>query len=369
MPTGYFDKVRRRTPTRFWINNPTMAEMEWAIAAGARSCTTNPTYCSRLMDTEPDVIRAIIDAVAAEIEHDDEAAEEVYKRAGQRIAAMFRPLFERSGGTEGFVTIQGDPRKDDSADFIVAEALRHRAAGPQVMAKIPAVPAGIEAIERLAELNVPICATEIFGISQAIAVWEAYRRGTARGGKRPPLYVTHITGIFDRYLSLYAEDHKIDIAPEILAQAGRAVACAQHRIAKKRGYEGKMLGGGAAFPRHFTDMLGGTADITINWVTADEILKADPPIEDRINTPPDAAVIAELAEKLPPFAVAIAEDGLRPEDYKAYGPVVLFRNWFVEGYTRLVNEVALRRAMNDVVFPHTVGSVAKGKGWRHTARP
>ena len=34
MSTGYFEKVQRQTPTRFWINNPTMAEMEQAIAGG-----------------------------------------------------------------------------------------------------------------------------------------------------------------------------------------------------------------------------------------------------------------------------------------------------------------------------------------------
>lgn len=368
MATGYFERVQRETPTRFWINNPTLSEMRQAIAAGARSCTTNPTYCSRLIDAEPEYARTLIDAVVAEIDDDEAAAEEVYKRAGARIAETFRPLFEASGGAEGFVTIQGDPRKDDSADFIVAESLRHRQAGPQVMAKIPAIPSGIEAIERLAEMNVPICATEIFGVAQAISVWEAWRRGAARGRCAPPLYVTHITGIFDKYLRLYVEDHGIAIAPEILAAAGHAVACAQHRVQVERGYEGKMLGGGAAFPRHFTDLIGGTADITINWVTAEEILAADPPVADRINTPPPAEVIAELSAKLPPFAAAIAEDGLAPEDLRTYGPVVLFRNWFIEGYTRLVNEVALRRAMADIHVPPSGRRIAKGASAQHTAR-
>lgn len=345
MMDGYFSRVQAQTQTRFWINNPTSDEMNAAICAGARSCTTNPTYCSRLIDAEPAYIHSVMDAVVCEIDDENAAAEEVYRRSAARIVEKFKSLYESSKGIDGFVTVQGDPRKDDDADFIVAEAMRHRRMGPNIMAKIPAIPAGIVAIERLAEQGVPICATEVFALSQAESVWEAYTRGARRGRTQPPLYVTHITGIFDRYLKLYASVHGIAVEQSVLEEAGRAVVSAQHRLQVERGYPGKILGGGAAFPRHFTDLVGGTADITINWSTADEILKANPPIVDRINDPPSDEIINLLKVNLPPFARAHALDGLAQAEFKTYGPVVLFRNWFLEGYTRLVNETAIRRTL------------------------
>ena len=44
MPENYFTKLKKETPTRLWINNPTVAEVRLALDHGAVSCTTNPTY-------------------------------------------------------------------------------------------------------------------------------------------------------------------------------------------------------------------------------------------------------------------------------------------------------------------------------------
>ena len=44
MAKGYFHRLHQETPTRLWINNPTLEEADLAIEAGAISCTTNPSY-------------------------------------------------------------------------------------------------------------------------------------------------------------------------------------------------------------------------------------------------------------------------------------------------------------------------------------
>ena len=44
MAKGYFHRLHQETPTRLWINNPTLEEADLAIDAGAISCTTNPSY-------------------------------------------------------------------------------------------------------------------------------------------------------------------------------------------------------------------------------------------------------------------------------------------------------------------------------------
>ncbi len=343
--TGYFHRVARETPTRFWINNPSGSEMELALQAGAVSCTTNPAYCARLIRSEPDYIHGLIDREIRETPNNDTAADRVYQKAAARIVARFMPLYERSRGTEGFVTIQSDPREDEDAAALVEAALRYRPASPNFMAKIPVTQAGLEAFETLVAENIPTCMTEVFSLDQAIAACEHYQRASRKAGKRPQFYVTHITGIFDEYVGKVVEREGIPISPEALAWAGCAVGRKEYRTLKERSYPAIMLGGGARTTRHFTDFVGGDMHITINWSTAQELITMDeaPASRIAIETPPH--VVEELTDKLAEFRRAYNENMLPVEEFAVFGPVQLFRNNFITGYERLVSEIAARRKL------------------------
>jgi len=344
MTSGYFHRVTKDTPTRMWVNNPTARDVELAIQAGAVCCTTNPSYCSKLLQSEPGYIRGVIDRVVKEVKDDGAAAERVYHEASTRIMQMFLSLFEQSGGKLGFVTIQDDPRADDDAEHIVDVTMRCRKLGPNFMTKIPVIASGSQAIEELVARNVPICATEIFAVSQAVHICEAYQRAARKSGNHPPFYVTHITGIFDQYLAEVVKSEKISIAPEILAQAGCIIARQEYQIIKARGYEGLLLGGGARGTHHFTEFVGGDLHITINWSTADELIKADPPVTSRIDAPAPREVVEELRRKVPNFRRAYDEDGLALGEFADFGPLMFFKTMFLNGYARLLDEVAERRA-------------------------
>lgn len=339
MPGDYFHRVTAESDTRFWINNPTKREVDIAIAAGAINCTTNPAFCSKILDGEPDYVRGVVDRVVREVEDDDMAAERVYQATAQWVMSRFQPLYEASGGTQGFVTIQGDPRRDDDPDSIMCEAQRQTALGKNFMAKIPVTVSGAQAIESLVARNIAICATEVFSISQAFYICEAHKRATRKTGNHPPFFVTHITGILDEYLTGHAKREGIDIAPEILCQAGCAVAREEYRLLKERGYEVTMLGGGARGLQHFTEMVGGDMHVTINWSTAQALIEADGPVVSRIHDLAPQSVVEELSEKLPHFRQAFCEGALSPEEFSNYGPLLLFRDSFLKGYGRLVAEV------------------------------
>jgi transaldolase len=244
----------------------------------------------------------------------------------------------------GFVTIQDDPRCDDDAEHIVEVTMRCTALGPNFMTKIPVIASGIAAIEDLVARNIPICATEIFAVAQATHMCEVYERAARKSGKRPPFYVTHITGIFDQYLAEVVKGEKIAIAPEILAQAGCLIARKQYRILKERGYPGTLLGGGARGIQHFTEFVGGDFHITINWSTAAELLATNPPVVSRIDVPTPKEIVEELWAKLPGFRRAYDEDGLAVEEFADFGPLMFFKTMFLNGYARLLDEVVERRA-------------------------
>jgi transaldolase len=339
MASGYFHRVARETPTRFWINNPSSTDVRRAIEAGAINCTTNPAFCSKLVQSDPAAIGSIIARVVEETQDDDEAAASAYRMASARVMGHFLPLYEQSGGKYGYVTMQDDPRQDEDADAVIRAALRNRELGPNYMAKIPVIPAGIEAIDVCVEENLPICATEIFSIAQAVHICEAYERASRRTGNRPPFYVTHISGIFDEYLAKVARREGISVDKGILDQAGCAVARKEYQMIKERGYPGTVLGGGARGTHHFTEMVGGDVHVTINWDTAEELLRADPPVISRIDAEPSPSVADELSEKFVDFRRAYEEDGLSVAEYAGYGPVQHFRNAFLTGYYLLLAEI------------------------------
>lgn len=336
---GYFHRVARQTPTRLWVNNPTGDEIAFAMDAGAIACTTNPTYVARLLRDEPAWADALLDRVLAETPDNHDAADRAALLATQRLVDAFRPLWDAAPGEQGFVTLQDDPHKEEDAQRIVAVARVARTLGPNVMAKIPVTAAGLEAIDTLTREGVPVCATEVFAIDQAIAACETHRRA----GGDTPFFVTHITGIFDEHLADIAARTRVSLDPGDLEAAGAVVGRRQARLLRERGYAVRVLGGGARATHHFTDFVGGDFHITINPSTMRELIDADPPVVSRIDdvTPPE--VVARLRDRLPDFRLAWDEGALPVEAFAAYGPVVRFRDRFIAGWDVLRAAVAGRR--------------------------
>ena len=341
---GYFHRVTKQTPTRFWINNPTFEEADKAIAAGAISCTTNPTYVSRIIPKGHDYVLSVVDEVIKAVEDDDEAADLIQQRLAKRIMDKFLSVYEQNPGKQGFVSIQGSPYGDDDPDRIIEESLRYCELGKNAIAKIPATKAGLKAIEVLIAKDIPTIATEVMAISQMVYACELYQRVSKESGKHPPFYVTHITGIFDDHLKNVVKREGIDVSPDVLWQAGCVVARKQYKILKERGYPGTMLGGGARGLHHFTEFVGGDMHITINWEgTADKLIESNPPVVNRIDTPAPKHVIDKLLEEIPDFRKAYLEDGLKVEEFKEFGPVNLFRSMFVQGWDSLLKTIRERR--------------------------
>lgn len=343
MAKTYFSDLRNKSKGQFWINNPSEEEVLLALDQGSTNCTTNPAYCSKLFQSEKSYITNLIDEVIYREPNIEKAAVEVYQLATKRLMKMFLPVYEASGGKEGFVTLQSDPRIDENFPLVAADVIHNRALGPNFMAKIPVINGGIDAINLCVELNIPICATEVFSIAQAVCICEAYEAAVKRTGNNPPIYVTHITGIYEEYLEKLVKREHIEIAPEVLKQAGLVIARKQYRLIKERGYGVTLLGGGARRMEHFTGIMGGDAHVTINWSTAHEIIESDEEFENHLDTAEDSIVVAELMKKLPDFVKAYEENGLEVKEFASFGPVQLFRNSFLKGWYMLLAEIADRK--------------------------
>ena len=223
---NYFKRVHALTPTKFWINNPTREEADLALAEGALGCTCNPSYCGKMFERaeEKEYASKVLDEVISVVETPTGAEEELQRRLAGAIAEKFMPLYEKFPREHGYVSIQGDPIHEDDAQVVIREARKNRAVAENICCKIPTTASGLEAMETLVAEDIPINATEVFAIQQALDLCELYEKVSKASGKRPKFYISHITGIYDEYLAEVAKRDKLDISPDILWQAGMAVA-------------------------------------------------------------------------------------------------------------------------------------------------
>jgi transaldolase len=338
MKQSYFIRVTTQTPTEFWINNPTREHADLAIVNGATGCTNNPSYTQKMMDhpSEGAYALKIMDETIREIEVEKAVIAEFQRRLVKPICEKFLPIYQHSRGRQGFVSIQGDPIHEEDPDVIIREALENRKLSPNICCKIPTTASGLQAMEYLISQDVPLNATEIFGIRQAIVMCETYQRACQKYGKTPQLYISHIAGIYDDYLQDRVNKKNIDISPDVLWQAGLAVARKLYQIMEERHYPGIFIAGGARGLHHFTEMVGGKVCCTINWEgTADRLLQENPPVVYRLSNPVPQKVIDELMEKLPDFRRGYLEDGLAVEEFENFGPVCLFRSSFTKSWNRV----------------------------------
>lgn len=342
--TGYFHRVHALTETRCWINNPTRQEAAAALQAGITNCTTNPTYAMKQIQREPDMAEPILDRICRDEKDDNTAAALIQREFVRHLISIFGPLYNATTRSHGLVSLQGDPILEDNSEVIVDEALESRALGPNYAAKIPTTRAGLVAMKVLIALDVPIIATEIMSLSQVVAVCELYNEVSLETGKKPPLYVTHITGIFDDHIQNEIRDGGIEIESDISFQAGTAVARKLYNFHRARNYPGIVLGGGARGLHHFTEFVGGNIHVTMNWKdSVESLIGKNPPVIERIATPVPEYVIDELLSKIPDFRLAWEVGALAPEEFEDFGPVQLFRRSFVEGWNYLLSEIRRRR--------------------------
>lgn len=201
-------------------------ELKALVGAGVRGVTTNPAIFAKALST-PGVYDAEMKALFAGGRIDAEVYDELTCAEVREACAVFRPLWDASGGGDGFVSLEVNPLIADDAAATVSEALRlwRKLDCPNAMIKIPATEAGAAALEEAVASGVNVNSTLIFSVAQYDSVARAYIRGVARRigkGERPDVasvasvFVSRVDTAVDPVLSL--------AAPELAGKTGIANA-------------------------------------------------------------------------------------------------------------------------------------------------
>src|SRR5256712_5912852 len=99
-----------------------------------------------------------------------------------RAADLFRPIWDRTRGVDGWVSLEVSPllAHDTSSTLAAAKALHARAGRPNLLIKIPGTKEGLPAIEEAIFAGIPINVTLLFSSAHYLAAAEAFMRGIER---------------------------------------------------------------------------------------------------------------------------------------------------------------------------------------------
>jgi transaldolase len=99
-----------------------------------------------------------------------------------RAADMFRPVFERTDGVDGWVSLEVSPlfAHDTERTLEAARNLHRRGGKPNLLIKIPGTSEGLPAIEAAIFAGIPVNVTLLFSREQYLAAADAYMRGVER---------------------------------------------------------------------------------------------------------------------------------------------------------------------------------------------
>jgi transaldolase len=159
----------------------TSGELQALVDEGLRGMTSNPTILEKAIAGSDDYDRDLQRLVA-----EGRSVDEIYESLALddigQAADLFRPVYDRTGGLDGYVSLEVNPNLAHDTERTVAEARRLFATlgRPNLMIKVPATPAGLPAIETLIGDGLNINVTLIFALEQYRNVTAAYLAGLER---------------------------------------------------------------------------------------------------------------------------------------------------------------------------------------------
>jgi transaldolase len=143
--------------------------------------TSNPTIFDHAIKNSTDYDDAIKSKLA-EGKSGEKLFFELALEDLTQAADLFRPVYDRTCGVDGWVSLEVSPllAHETKSTIAVAKELHTRAGRPNLLIKIPGTPEGLPAIEEAIFAGVPVNVTLLFSDEQYLAAADAFMRGVER---------------------------------------------------------------------------------------------------------------------------------------------------------------------------------------------
>ena len=143
--------------------------------------TSNPTIFDHAIKNST----AYDDAIRKKLKEGKSGEELFFELALEdltRAADLFRSIYDRTNGVDGWVSLEVSPllAHDTASTLAAAKELHARAGRPNLLIKIPGTKEGLPAIEEAIFAGIPVNVTLLFSREHYVAAAEAFLRGIER---------------------------------------------------------------------------------------------------------------------------------------------------------------------------------------------
>ncbi len=171
----WLDSISRRM-----LTSGTLARYIGELAV--TGLTSNPTILGHAMAASADYDNSLHGHVSSGVADPQDLVYGVALEDLTAAADLFRPAWEASGGTDGYVSVEVPPglAYDAGQSINFARNLHARANRPNLLIKIPGTPPGLTAMERMIADGVGINVTLLFSETHYLQTADAYMRALER---------------------------------------------------------------------------------------------------------------------------------------------------------------------------------------------
>jgi transaldolase len=330
-------EMTQSTTTCLWNDSASTKELTYAINHGAVGATCNPVIVLGVLKNELGTWKGRIQSLIRDLPNatEDEIAWRVVREISVQAAALLKPVYDERRGKNGRLSIQTDPRLYRDSAAILKQAVEFNQLAENMIVKIPATHAGIQAIEEATYQGVSINATVSFTLPQCVAVAEAVERGLQRrerDGKdistMGPV-CTIMVGRLDDWLKVLVEKDNVAIDPGYLEWAGVAVFKKTYQIFRERGYRIRLLSAAFRNHMHWSEFIGGDVVISPPFSWQVRFNASDVEVRPRMDEPVHGVIIEALLRHFPDFRRSYTEGGLTSQEFDTFGPTVRTLRQFI----------------------------------------
>ena len=235
----WLDFIRRKTITSGQLK-------QYVEEDGLRGVTSNPSIFEKAIAESHDYDQDI-ESMAREGKTIEEMYQNLTVTDIQHAADVFRPLYDRLDGADGFVSLEVSPHLAQDTEKTLVEARRLWAAvnRPNIFIKVPGTVEGLPAMRQLISEGINVNVTLLFGLPRYRKVAEAYIAGLeARAAQNQPLgriasvasfFLSRIDALVDPILEKKIKDggEAADLAKSLHGQTAIASAKMAYQIYKE----------------------------------------------------------------------------------------------------------------------------------------
>ncbi|MDQ2964370.1 MAG: transaldolase family protein [Chloroflexota bacterium] len=335
------------TATDIWSDSCALDDLQYALSYGAVGATANPTIVVDVWNKDPAHWRKRVGSLAIERPHAtvSDLAWAVVGDMSIAGAKLLEPVFDAQAGRQGRLSVQTDPTLFRAPEQMVEQAVRFAAFAPNIIVKLPATSAGIEAIEEATYRGISVNVTVSFTVAQALAAAEAIERGLRRRDAehlptdRMGPVVTLMMGRIEDWLRAVVDRDALSVKPDALPWTGIAVFKRAYGLFRERGYRARLLGAAIRHHYHWSELIGGDIVITLPASWQRRFNASDIEVRPRIDDPVARPILDELQARIPDFVRAYEPDGLTIAEFDGFGATARTLRAFIASYQELLHQV------------------------------